>query len=329
MPSQSGDPIDPDELSEPAPASRFLAIFVSPVEKRPRAFFRLAIHFLGLAIIVIALGALSAVLPGWLIVVLDLLLVVVVTWAAARFVDRRAFIDLGLRVDGRRALDLAAGAATGATAIGFVLSLEVGLGVSSFEAVALDGARLAAVGVAASFFVAVAVQEELVFRGYHIVNMTEGLTSQRVSPPIGALLAVGISSAVFGLAHATNAGATVLSTFNIAVGGGVLLSAGFLLTGDLAFSIGVHFAWNLGQALLGMPVSGFVMRRAALLERDVRGAHWLTGGDFGPEAGALGLLGMLLGAGLAIAYARWRYGALEVRLRLRSSAGRAASPSAD
>lgn len=324
-PDASGEEIErasPDrtevDLEDAPPPRSLLALFVSPTEQRPRALFRLVIHIVALAIVVIALNALSGVIPGGLLVVLDLVLVLVVTWAAARFLDGRAFVDLGARVDGARALDLVAGTTVGAIAIGAVAGLEVALGVSQYAAVAIDGARLSAAGIAAWFFVAVAIQEEVVFRGYQIVNLAEGLTSARISRRGAALLGLAISSTVFGLAHAQNAGATPLSTFNIAVGGGCLLAAAFLLTGDLAFSIGLHFSWNLGQCLLGMPVSGFAMSRAALLSREVAGEPWLTGGGFGPEAGAIGLFGMLLGTLLAVGYARARYGPLAVRLRLKS-----------
>jgi membrane protease YdiL (CAAX protease family) len=307
-----------DGADEDVPAApSALALFVSPTEHRPRALFRLLLHFVGLAIVVVGLQLASAVVPGWLVVVLDLVLVVVVTWVAARFLDQRPFVDLGLRVDGPRALDLLAGIVVGAIAIGVVAALEVALGLSHFERVPLDAARLSAAGVATWFFVAVAIQEELVFRGYHIVNLAEGLTGARLTRSRAALVAVTLSSSVFGFAHVMNANATALSTFNIAVGGGCLLSAGFLLTGDLAFSIGLHLAWNLGQCFLGMPVSGFVMSRAALLSREVAGDAWITGGAFGPEAGAVGLAGMSVGALLAVAYGRARYGQLAVRLRLK------------
>jgi membrane protease YdiL (CAAX protease family) len=313
------DPVldrDAPEPSGDAPRRKWLALFVSPVEKRPRALVRLALHFVLLFVAIVVIALLARSLPGWLIVVLDLVVAVAVTWAAARFFDRRSFIDLGLRIDRRRSLDLGAGAVVGALSIGLVALLELALGVSRFAAVAIDAHRLEAAGVAGWFFLAVAIQEELVFRGYHVVNLAEGLSGRRLSRERASVVAVAISSGVFGLAHASNDGATVLSTLNIAIGGGCLLSIGLLLSGELAFSIGLHLTWNLGQCLLGMPVSGFVMS-GALVSREASGADWLTGGSFGPEAGALGLAGMVFGSALALIYARVRYGPFAVRLHLR------------
>lgn len=299
------------------PGSKLAAFFVNREERRPRALVRLVVHFASLAVFVVALAFASRVLPGWLVVLLDFLAVVFVTWAAARFMDRRSFIDLGLRVDVRRGIDLVMGAIAGALAIGAVAAIELALGVARYEAVTIDATRISEASAAAWFFVVVAIQEELVFRGYHVVNLAEGLTSVRFPAPRAALLAVVVSSGVFGLAHAMNSGATVLSTFNIAVGGGCLLATGFLLTGDLAFSIGLHLTWNLGQCILGMAVSGIPVN-GALVTRHVTGADWVTGGGFGPEAGVIGLVGMAIGTGIAIAYARAAYGPLGSRLRLRA-----------
>lgn len=293
---------------------RALALFYDASKKRPRALVRLVVHFVVLAIAITLVSLIAPALPNWLFILVDFFAVVAVTWAAARFLDRRSFVDLGLRVDARRARDLVAGVIVGAASIALVLALELALGVSRVTPIVLDEAHASSAAAVAWFFVIVAIQEEVVFRGYHVVNLTEGLTNDRLPHARAAMVAVVISSGVFGLAHATNSGATLLSTINIAVGGGFLLAVGFVITGELAFSIGLHFAWNLGQALLGMSVSGIAVG-GALVTREVHGADWLTGGPFGPEGGILGLAGMLFGAALSIAYGRAAYGRLEVRLR--------------
>jgi hypothetical protein len=178
----------------------------------------------------------------------------------------------------------------------------------------------------AVFFGGVAIQEELVFRGYHLVNLTEGIASERVAAARAAILATLLASLGFGLAHAGNDGASIVATLQVSVAGGTLLAVGFVLTGDLAFSIGVHFAWNFVQCLLGMPVSGYVLGEAAALARHVDGPELLTGGSFGPEASVIGLGAMLLGTALAIGWVRVRYGALTPRLRITPQPLRASEP---
>ena len=283
---------------------------------RPRAALRLGAHLLALGLMLMALARASRVIPQVVLGPIAFALVITITYAATRWLDRRPFVDLGLRVDVPRALDLGAGMIVGASAIGFVALTEQQLGVAHYTALALDPPKLARMAFVAVFFVGVAVQEEMVFRGYHLVNLTEGLAGSRGSPSRAAMIAVLVASLGFGLAHAGNDGASIVATLQVAVAGGTLLAIGFVLTGDLAYSIGLHFAWNFTQCALGMPVSGFVLSEAAILDRHVDGPEWLSGGAFGPEASAIGLAAMLAFTALSALYVRWRYGSLAVRLRV-------------
>ena len=79
------------------------------------------------------------------------------------------------------------------------------------------------------------------------------------------LLACAVSSSFFGLAHAANPNASAISTVNVAVAG-IMLGTGYILTGRLAVSVGLHSSWNLFQNnVFGFPVSGFKPEGAALL----------------------------------------------------------------
>lgn len=105
---------------------------------------------------------------------------------------------------------------------------------------------------------------------------------------LGGLAALVITALVFGLQHATNPSATPASTLAVALEGGVMLSVVYLLTGSLWAPIAVHFGWNFGQAVLGLPVSGHASLGAVQVELD--GPQWLTGGAFGVEVSAVTLL---------------------------------------
>jgi len=100
----------------------------------------------------------------------------------------------------------------------------------------------------------------------------------------GTWIAILISSAFFGAAHAFNPGATVTSSIAIALEAGILLAAAYVLTGSLWFPMGLHAGWNFSEgSLYGLSVSGFTAK-SALTHGILRGPVILTGGAFGPEA---------------------------------------------
>ncbi len=55
-----------------------------------------------------------------------------------------------------------------------------------------------------AFFLCVGIYEELLFRGYFLRNLAEGLNLARLGPVVALLLAWIGSSLVFGAAHLSN-----------------------------------------------------------------------------------------------------------------------------
>jgi membrane protease YdiL (CAAX protease family) len=106
----------------------------------------------------------------------------------------------------------------------------------------------------------------------------------------GTWIAVIISSAFFGAAHAFNPGATVTSSIAITLEAGVLLAAAYVLTGRLWFPMGLHAGWNSSEgSLYGLSVSGFTAKNA-LTHGTLTGPVILTGGAFGPEASVVAVI---------------------------------------
>lgn len=161
------------------------------------------------------------------------------------------------------------------------------LGTLLFSAVILELAiagyyHIVAVHFTPDLLIAVAVLlpgaafEELLFRGV-IFRLTEEWT--------GTWIALAVSAVLFGLVHAGNPGATFVSTVAIALEAGVLLAAAYVVTRNLWFPIGLHFAWNFFEGpIYGTQVSGRVFGTSAFAAH-VSGPPLLTGGAFGPEAG--------------------------------------------
>ena len=89
------------------------------------------------------------------------------------------------------------------------------------------------------------------------------------------------------------------------------MGVGYLLTGELAFPIGLHFAWNFVQGnVFGFPVSGKSAVGATVIAIDQGGSPLWMGGAFGPEAGLVGVLAMGVGALLTLLWMHYRYGPL-------------------
>ncbi len=120
-----------------------------------------------------------------------------------------------------------------------------------------------------------AILEEIVFRGF-LFRLSAKL--------LGTWGALALTSAIFGAAHFFNPGATVGSSFAIALEAGVLLGGAYALTQRLWLPIGLHLGWNFAEgAIFGMSVSGGKMK-GSLIAGTLRGRDLLTGGAFGPEA---------------------------------------------
>lgn len=119
--------------------------------------------------------------------------------------------------------------------------------------------------------------EELFFRG---------ILFRWVEEMGGSWIALAVTSILFGLAHAMNPNATVLSSTAIAVEAGILLGGAYMLTRNLWLPIGLHAAWNFTQGyLFGIPVSG--VAEEGLVRSRLSGSELLTGGGFGLEASVI------------------------------------------
>ncbi len=251
-------------------------------------------HSIPLVILQRALGVLASVLAIAL---------------AGRLLDRRRFRDFGFHLNRGWWADFGFGLSLGAVLMALIFLAESAAGwvtvtglyrysYSVFWVPMLTGVFL---------FIGVGVQEELITRGYLLRNLAEGFNFPRLGPRGALLLAYLGSSAVFGLLHLGNPNASLVSTLNL-MAAGLFLGLGYVLTGELAIPIGLHITWNYFQGyVFGFPVSGTIAA-ASLFNIQQSGPELWTGGAFGPEAGLIGLLAILLGSLLTVAWVRARRG---------------------
>jgi len=120
-----------------------------------------------------------------------------------------------------------------------------------------------------------AVFEEVIFRGF-LFRLIAGLG--------GNWIALAVTSALFGLAHIRNPGATWASSLAVAIEAGLLLGAAYAASGSLWLPIGIHAGWNFAEGpVFGMEVSGHAGASSGI-SGQLRGPAILTGGAFGPES---------------------------------------------
>ena len=217
-------------------------------------------------------------------------------WAAYTFYVRR-FEGRPVTEFGRRGAlrELAAGLFLGLALFTAVISTLSALG--SYRVTGLGTAQALVVPVLLS--IGAAVIEETVFRGV-LFRLVEAWG--------GTWTGLAVSSALFGLGHAMNPQATLIGVVAIVFEAGIMLAAAFMLTRRLWLAIGLHAGWNIAEGgIFGVRVSGLQSR--GLLNGELVGPEWLTGGQFGAEASlvAVAFCVVLGGILLTMAVRRGRF----------------------
>lgn len=138
----------------------------------------------------------------------------------------------------------------------------------------------------------IALVEEILFRGV-LFRLPER--------SLGSWTALVLSAVLFALAHLPNAGITVLAVATTAVAG-LMFAAAYLATRRLWLPIGLHFAWNfISDGVFSLPASGRPAR--GLLQGQLSGPEWLSGGVYGLEASVVTLVIMVLATALLLRHA--------------------------
>lgn len=191
---------------------------------------------------------------------------------ARRFIDKKSTLSLGLKIDGGTLKDLLFGMLVSFFMAGLIFGVMAIAGL--IENIGINRIGMFAFLLLLLPNILIGWWEEIVFRGYLLQNMSEGL---------GLRTAVLLSCALYGIVHAANPNAGPLSTAIIVLFG-FLRIYGYLATKKLWLSIGMHIGWNFFQG----PVFGYAASgqdsSLTLFQHTKLGPDWLTGGAFGPEA---------------------------------------------
>lgn len=235
---------------------------------------------------------------------LEALSAVLSMWIIFHFIERRKLSDSGF-TPGMPVLDTALGFLGGCalvSAVVLALKIENVYRVSTFT----FGFNPTIILITLFF---AAVFEEVVFRGFAFLVLEKRL---------GTAAALICTSLLFGLAHIFNSvqGEDVwhklIGCFCLALEAGLLLNATFLIRRNLWLPIGVHWAWNFCEGpVFGMTVSGVPMQESYAHAKLI-GSNIETGGLFGPEASAAGVIISTI-CGFAILYYAVKFGSYRLR----------------
>jgi membrane protease YdiL (CAAX protease family) len=288
----------------------------NPAELRLRLFWRLLFQLLSLILLLMALEGILALWKDQLTHSATLVAEALAgslafglsVWIAGRWLDHRPWADFGFHLSPGWWKQFGFGVALGALLMGIMFLVEYLLGWITMDQVGFTANQaqglVPALWVAFVSYAGIAFTEEILFRGYLLLNLAEGLRGACPKPALHLSLSTLLTSLLFGLSHAGNPNATLSSTLLLCCLG-VFFALGRVLTGELAIPIGLHLAWNFFQGnVFGFTVSGWANDTGSLLQITQGGPVWITGGAFGPEAGLLGLAAMLGGVWLIVLFLR-------------------------
>ena len=203
---------------------------------------------------------------------------------------------LGISFSTRGLVELAAGILGGAALALAIVGIQWLLGwITVFDANSAPAAEMEEILWEPGWFYAVVVlffaaaSEELLFRGFGLQQL------MRAANP---WIAVVGTSALFGLVHASNPGASRVGLVNTALFGclfGVLL----VRRRSLMTPIGAHFGWNFTLVAIGVSLSGLRIKVADVMLTSTGPILW-SGGSYGPEASLIASLAVPVVIGIVL-----------------------------
>jgi uncharacterized protein len=205
--------------------------------------------------------------------------VVAAVFSAHNWIEHRPFAEMGLS---RRHLmrDLLLGFLLGFFMLGTVIAIFALAGWYHMTATLTGSDAIVLILQELALFLLVALFEEGLFRS---------IIFRLVERSLGSWIAILISAIFFGFVHLINPQATIFGALAIALEGGILFAAAYMLTRSLWLAIGIHWSWNFFEGpFFGTTISGADSTKT-FITSTTHGPEIWTGGSFGPEAGLVAL----------------------------------------
>jgi len=216
----------------------------------------------------------------------------------SKYLDKLGFSDYGLILKKETFVQIVIGIIIGFISV--IMILYIGVSTDILLVTKVESTIKIATLLFATKMLLVSIFEETFYRGYLFTTIYDGFKSRRRSNKLAVISALIMSSTAFGIAHFANSHASFISILFLSING-VIWCIPFIITKNLGLSIGLHTAWNFTQTQIGFTMSGNQAVNS-FYKIENNGSILLTGGEYGPEAGVLGLLGFIIMLRLSLAY---------------------------
>ncbi|MEM7485381.1 MAG: CPBP family intramembrane glutamic endopeptidase [Bacteroidota bacterium] len=227
------------------------------------------------------------------------ILLIFTLYLNSKYLDKRSFLDYGLVYKKETFFHFLFGILIGSVAVLLMLWIGRAMGILSVSKRLPPPSVLSLLPFVLKMIL-VGVLEETFFRGYLYTTIHDGFKSKTKKQAL--LIALILSSVLFGLAHFNTNNASFVSILFLSING-MVWCIPFILTKNLGLSIGMHAAWNFTQTQIGFTMSGN-KASYSFYGIESNGADIWSGGAYGPEAGILGLTGFVCMLLLSLAYLR-------------------------
>ncbi len=220
----------------------------------------------------------------------------------SKYLDKRNFSEYGLVVSKATFQNLLVGLIIGFCSVVLILIIGKTTGVLSVSSL-VSVPKTSLVLLFAVKMLLVSILEETFFRGYLFTNLYDGFDSKKRTKKQTLLISLMLSSILFGLAHFNTNNSSFFS-ITLLTCNGIVWCIPFIISKNLGLSIGLHTAWNFTQTQLGFTMSGNTPLHSLYKIENV-GSDFFTGGEYGPEAGVLGLIGFGMMLFMSLLYLKY------------------------
>jgi hypothetical protein len=135
--------------------------------------------------------------------------------------------------------------------------------------------------------------------------LIRGIAFRLIEEKSGTVIAIIIFTLLFAIFHLNVEGATPLSVVSTAIQAGLLLSAAYVFTRSLWFTIFLHFAWDFAEPGIYGAINPGNSIHQSLFSGIVSGPSLLTGGQLGPQNSIQALI-LCTASGILFLWLAWK-----------------------